>query len=279
MLPTFLIIGAAKSGTTALHGYLRRHPDIAMSRPKELQFFVAEKNWGEGVAWYEEHFAAAIDRPEPPLAIGESSPDYSRCTVHAGVPERIASVIPDVRLVYLVRHPLERIRSAYQHAVAHGAERRPIDEAVREVPHYVDDSRYAMQLDRYLEVFDRSRLLVLGNGALRDDRRGTLEAVGRFVGVDPDRFGWERVQDAKYSSEDRTAPAGLLAKARSSRLAPAVRSIVPAGVRQRVWRAGSRSFDPGELQMADTTAAWVMEQLAADIARIAAEVPEASRLS
>jgi hypothetical protein len=276
MLPTFLVIGAQKSGSTALHAYLRRHPDVAMSNPKELKFFVERFNWNLGVAWYEEQFAPAAARPVPPIAVGETSPDYARCTIHPGVPERIASVIPDVRLIYIVRHPLERIRSAYQHAIAHGAESRPIDEAVQRSPHYVDDTRYAMQVDRFLEVFDREQLLLVGNRALRDDRRATLRQVGAFIGVDPDAFEWSRVGSERYTSEDRTAPAGVVAVASRSRLAPMVRSVVPASLRQRVWRASSREIGEEELTLSHESVRHIMGALADDIRRIAADVPEAA---
>ena len=101
MLPNVLVVGAAKCGTTSLHEYLDRHPEIAMAREKELDFFVEQKNWSRGVDWYERQFAAAPVR-------GESSPSYTAYPRYRGVPERIRRIVPDAKLVYLVRDPVER---------------------------------------------------------------------------------------------------------------------------------------------------------------------------
>ena len=97
MLPTVIVIGAAKCGTTSVHEYLDDHPEVAMSAEKELNFFVEEKNWPRGIAWYESQFD-----PDAPVR-GESSPTYTAYPEYHGVPERIRSVVPDAKLIYLVR--------------------------------------------------------------------------------------------------------------------------------------------------------------------------------
>ena len=109
MLPNLIVIGAAKCGTTSLHAYLDEHPEIAMSREKELHFFVDRKNWGRGIEWYEAQFDASA-----PVR-GESSPGYSAYPLYEGVAERMARVVPDAKLVYLVRDPVERVVSHYTH--------------------------------------------------------------------------------------------------------------------------------------------------------------------
>ena len=108
MLPNLIVIGAAKCGTTSLHEYLDLHPEVAMSREKELDFFVEEKHWGRGVEWYAAQFEDAPVR-------GESSPSYTAYPRYRGVPERIRRVVPDAKLVYLVRDPVERIVSHFVH--------------------------------------------------------------------------------------------------------------------------------------------------------------------
>lgn len=109
MLPNFLIIGARKAGTTSMYYYLQAHPQVYMSPEKELKFFVPEKNWTRGVAWYEQYFDEAGDA----IAIGEASPSYTRYPRSRGIPALIAEVLPKARLIYLVRHPVDRMVSHY----------------------------------------------------------------------------------------------------------------------------------------------------------------------
>jgi hypothetical protein len=181
-LPTFLVIGAPKGGTTSLFEYLRTHPEVHMPEGKELSFFVAELNWRRGVGWYRQQFAGA----DGARAVGEASPTYAWYPSFSGVPSRIARVLPNVRLIYLVRHPIARMRSMYLHAVALGRERRPIARALLETPDYLDCSRYGMQLDQYRRHFPRDRLLVLRSEDLRESRGATLGRIFSFIGVDPD---------------------------------------------------------------------------------------------
>jgi hypothetical protein len=179
--PDFLVIGAPKAGTTSLFRYLSSHPHVHMPERKELSFFVAELNWRQGLDWYLAQFVGA----DGAKAVGEASPTYAWHPSYPRVPERIAGVLPDVRLIYLVRHPIERMRSMYLHAVVLGRERRPLSRALLETPDYLDCSRYATQLEQYLRHFPRERILVLRSEDLRDRRRETVERALSFIGADP----------------------------------------------------------------------------------------------
>src|SRR5947208_13622101 len=96
-LPNLVVIGAQKCGTSGLHYYLSLHPEISMSKPKELNFFIAERNYPRGLDWYRAHF-------DPTAKVrGESSPNYTAYPLHVGVPERMHSIVPDAKLLYLVR--------------------------------------------------------------------------------------------------------------------------------------------------------------------------------
>jgi hypothetical protein len=182
MLPSFLVIGAQKSGTSSLDQYLRGHPQISMSRHKEPGFFTVEHNWARGLRWYERQFPGA----KGIAAVGEASPSYSMHPLHTGVPARIASVIPDAKLIYLVRHPIERMRSHYQHRVAAGTETLPIEAAFQSNPHYLNTSRYAFQITEYLQHFSVDCLLVVLSDDLKNRREHTLRAVYEFLGVNPE---------------------------------------------------------------------------------------------
>ena len=181
MLPNLIVIGAAKCGTTSLHEYLDTHPEISMSREKELSFFVEEKNWRLGRAWYEAQF----ERESP--VRGESSPAYTAFPLYQGVPERMARTVPDARLVYLVRDPVERIVSHYSHRTVNWPEMGSLEAALGDPgmrEWLVTPSRYWKQLEQYLRLFPEEQLLVLDSDDLRAHGDATLAAVFAFLGVD-----------------------------------------------------------------------------------------------
>ena len=180
MLPNFLVIGAAKAGTTSLYHYLRGHPQVFMSERKELNFFVENDGWVKGTSWYERQFEAAGGV----VAVGEASPNYSKYPAFPGVPERMAKLIPDVRLIYLIRNPVERYRSGYLDEIRRGRQRGPIEATLVSNPGYLDASRYAMQVERYLEHFRRDQLLVITSEDLKHDRAATMRIVHGFLGVE-----------------------------------------------------------------------------------------------
>lgn len=180
-LPNFLLIGAMKAGTTSLYHYLKAHPQVYMSPVKEPEFFVEESNWRRGLDWYRKQFASAGPNA---VAFGEASTVYTKYPRLQGVPQRIAALIPDIRLIYMIRDPITRIRSQYQYRVAQGAEKAPFEQAVFENPNYVEWSRYALQIDQYLEHFPRDQLLIITSEELRDARQDTMRRVYQFIGVD-----------------------------------------------------------------------------------------------
>jgi hypothetical protein len=106
--------------------------------------------------------------------------------VFAGVPERIASLIPEVQLIYLMRDPIERMRSAYVQHLAEGRAPRSIKEELLAGAQYINSSRYALQVERYLDWFPRSRMLLITSEDLRDHRAETVSRILAFIGCDSD---------------------------------------------------------------------------------------------
>src|SRR4051812_42429120 len=104
--PDFLIVGAAKAGTTSLAAYLAEHPDVFMARRKELHFFGREKEYRRGWEWYCSHFEGAGDA----RAVGEATPDYMW---RERAVERIAQDLPKARIIATLRHPVDRAYSHY----------------------------------------------------------------------------------------------------------------------------------------------------------------------
>ena len=220
-LPSFLVIGAMKAGTTSLYHYLAAHPQVATPRYKAPEFFVAEANWHRGVDWYRKQFPQVGSEV---LAVGEASNAYTKYPRYRGVPKRIASVLPDVRLIYVVRDPIARLRSHYQTKVAEGSETAPFAEAVFADHIYLDYSRYALQIEQYLDHFPREQLLVIRAEELRGRRDATMHAVYEFVGVDP-AAAPDNLDREFYKTKDRAvrSPLPLWLRKRLKRRFPATR--------------------------------------------------------
>ena len=193
-LPNLIVIGAQKCGTSGLHYYLGLHPEVSMSTPKELNFFIAERNWPRGLEWYSRHFDAAA------RCRGESSPNYTAFPQHMGVPERMAEVVPDAKLIYIVRDPVERITAHYVHNFAKRREKGDLRQTLTHPnTSYISRSKYFSQLQRFREFYDRDQILVIENSRLRDDRAQTLREVFEFVGVDPD-FQHPKFEQVRHST-------------------------------------------------------------------------------
>lgn len=193
-LPNLIIIGAQKCGTSGLHYYLGLHPEVSMSTPKELNFFIAERNWSRGLEWYSRHFDPSAH------CRGEASPNYTAFPQHMGVPERMAEVVPDAKLVYIVRDPIERIAAHFVHNYAKRREKGTLRETLLHPnTSYVARSKYFTQLQRFLEHYDREQILVIENTDLRQDRIATLRRVFEYVGVDPE-FEHPKFEQVRHST-------------------------------------------------------------------------------
>ena len=165
------MIGAQKCGTSVLHYYLSLHPEVSMSKPKELNFFIEERNWPRGVDWYKAHFDAEA------RVRGEASPNYTAFPQHEGVPERMASVVPDAKLIYMVRDPLERIAAHWVHNYAKRREKGTLAETLTHPnTSYVTRSMYAMQLERFLAHYSKENVLVFQQSELRTQADGDAAA-------------------------------------------------------------------------------------------------------
>ncbi len=180
-----LIIGAMKCGTTSLFTYLSRHPEVAPSREKEPDFFSHDAKWSQGFDWY--HALWDFDSDVHRVAL-EASTCYTKIPEFPDAAQRIAGVRADLRFIYILRDPIERIESHYRHHVLHGTEqgKRPIDKAI--TPDMIAISKYAMQIAEYYRRFPANRVLLLAFEDLRSDPRALLERVCRFLEIDP---AWE----------------------------------------------------------------------------------------
>jgi hypothetical protein len=215
-LPTFLVLGAQKAGTTALFAYLREHPDVTGPAWKEVSFF--DRHYARGIRWYRGNFPL---RGRRCAAVGEASPSY---LFHPLAPERVRAAVPDAHLIVLLRNPVDRAHSHYQHEVALGRETLSFEEALEREPErlageverltsdpgyfshawwnytYVSRGRYAEQLERWLALFPRRQLLVLLTDELSADPRATYTRVLQFLGVAPHELAaYPRIFEREYA--------------------------------------------------------------------------------
>lgn len=179
--PDFIIIGAAKAGTSSLHLYLGLHPDIFMSKPKETRFFVdappPDGYWSLGTDWYQRLFDT--DK----RWCGEASPQYALTPSTPGVVGRMAAVVPGAKLIYMVREPLARLRSNYLMNVKRCTFTGSFADYVDQYPSAVDASCYGRQLSEYLGHYPLDKILVVETAELHTDRMGALRRIFRFIGA------------------------------------------------------------------------------------------------
>jgi len=179
--PLFVTIGAMKSGTSSLHHYMRMHPELHLSWVKETNHFMRPDPPFGGMRRYKLLLAGRGQ------VAGETSPNYTKSSIFPGVAARMHAVIPDAKLIYILRDPAARALSHYHHNCLHGREQRAIEEAfATDIDNnYIITSRYYAQLEEYLRFYTAERIQILDFAELGQDPEGVMRRVFGFVGVDP----------------------------------------------------------------------------------------------
>jgi hypothetical protein len=178
MRPNFICIGAQKCATTWLHDVLSDHPQVCLGSTKEIDFFSYFYDFG--FEWYERQFACA----GTPVAVGEVSPSYFHSL---SAPPRIFSYDRAMRLVLMLRDPVERALSNHKHEVRIGhltGTDLSFEFGIRNNPSYVEQGRYATHLERWLGYFPRAQLLVLLFEDVVADPAAAARAAYEFLGID-----------------------------------------------------------------------------------------------
>lgn len=238
--PDFIIIGAMKCGTTSLHYYLRNHPDIYMPREKELDFFVEENNYGKGVSWYTSKFKSQY------LLNGEASPNYTKAHLFVGVPEKMYRLLPDVKLIYLYRDPIDRAYSHYIHSLSSGREKNNLEKALTENSNYILTSLYHWQLEQFLEFYSRDQLLILDSGELRKNRENALKKIYKFLGVDY-FYNEEIIEKNRQSSSLKTRRSKFNYLFLNTNTGEYLKKIIPEEFKQFYKKLTEKKLDQPEL--------------------------------
>jgi hypothetical protein len=227
-MPSVLILGVQRGGTTSLFNYLVQHPDVLTPLGKEIHYF--DLHYTRGPSWYRGRFPYAhrLRRGALPL---DASPYY---LMHPLAPERAARLLPEVKLIVLLRNPIERALSHYQHEVRGGRESLAFADALdveaarlageeerlaREPGYYSPEHHrhayqrrglYLDQLRRWTARFPRSRLLVVQSERLFRDPVATTATIHQFLGLRPHRL--ERYHTFLPGGYDRGMPPPLRAR-------------------------------------------------------------------
>jgi hypothetical protein len=209
MLPNFIIIGAQRGGTTSLYHYITKHPKIIPALQKEIHFF--DINYKKGVSWYQSQFRQNFSfrlifkkKKIKEHITGEASPYY---IYHPHVPKRISKIIPDVKLLALLRNPIERAFSHYHHERSMGVEKMSFEDAIKEEPKrlkgelekmlsdenyysfnhqnfsYLDRGIYIDQLVRWEKFFPKKQILILSSEEFYSDPDKICKDVFDFLGL------------------------------------------------------------------------------------------------
>ncbi|WKN41791.1 sulfotransferase family protein [Tunicatimonas pelagia] len=176
----FMIIGAQKAATTSLYSILDSHPSLVGSRPKEPHFFSKSKNWREELSQYEQRFI----QQEGALYF-EASTTYTFFPLtNWHIWDDLYEYNPELKFIYLVRDPVQRIISSYMHSYERGITDLSIEEVIVQNRKYIDVSRYATQITPYIERFGREYVLIIDFDDFNDNRDKAMRSIAAFLSVD-----------------------------------------------------------------------------------------------
>jgi hypothetical protein len=222
MVPNFVIIGAQKCGTTFLYRrLLSQHPHVEPARKKEIHYFDLWKHYSRGGDWYRSHFPLPTRKAGRRSITGEASPYY---LFHPHAARRMAEIVPRVRLIVLLRNPVDRAYSSYQHAVRKGTETLSTFEEAIELEEarlrgekdkmladerydslnyrrfsYLSRGVYVDQLMEWSRFFSSDQMLVLKSEDFFERPPDVLKLVLNFLGLpDWEPEAWGSRKKRKY---------------------------------------------------------------------------------
>jgi hypothetical protein len=266
-LPDFLIIGAQKAGTTTLFRDLETHPQIAFSHHKEPHSLCHDDVLSPRGR---KRYAAYFSHVQPGQICGEASTGYTRFPQFTGSAERALETLgPELRLLYIVRDPVDRAVSHHHHAWSDGRMPASVDEAVATDERLIAFGRYGMQLEQWLERFRREQLMIIVFEEYMGDRRGGAGAAQRFLGVDPRP---ELVDpDARHNAAEQRLrmPGPLRLMTESDYYSRVIRRWVPSSLRRAVARRVLPVAPPRPAPPSAETVNRILKETRADCHRIA----------
>lgn len=236
----FVIIGAAKAGTTSLTQYISQHPDIFFPREKEIPFFLREEVWSQGTKYLETYYSEKGNQKL--IGIG-----HVHMLPSVDAASRLHQYCPDVKLIVVLRNPIDRAYSAYWHSrrleweksatFEEALEQEPTRSAERSLIAtdfaYLNDGCYYNHLQTYLKLFQRDRLYVVLTDDLKTDTPGTFTKLLTWLGVDPRLDEVDLTKKSNVASQPRYSLLNKLLLSRGS-LKQAYKAVVPKKLQYEV---------------------------------------------
>lgn len=229
MLVDFMMIGAQKCGTTGLAAQLAAHPSVCFSRVKEPGFFNEVTNWRDRLADYHQLFS-----PVAGQICGEASTMYTFLPQWPDTCSRLYAYNPNLKLIYIMRDPVERIISHYTHNLVRGIVKEPPEQVVFDDPSYINRSRYGVQIRPYLERFGQENILLLIFEEYVKMPETTLRKVSRFLDIDPTQFKKPAASEKHQSIGRDYIKYEAARRFVSSETFQSVRELIPMAIRQPI---------------------------------------------
>lgn len=240
-MPNLFVVGAEKCGTTSLHHYLSLHPEVSMSTRKETGYFARSTDDLRLARVRDRDEYLAMFEPGVPVR-GESCTAYSSFPELGGVPARIAAETIDPKFIYLVRDPIERIKSALRGWISYGQLGAGVESLViQDLPRsfMLSRSKYMTQIRQYLEHFPRGSILVFDSDRLRRERMTVLSEIFGFLQVDFD-FEHSGFLEERNTGASKNVPPALWERLRSMPFADGIVRVTPDRLRLKVRTVRSR---------------------------------------
>lgn len=259
MLPNFIVIGAAKCGTTSLCSLLSTHPEIFFSNPKEVHYFGWQSFPAKSYDWYVNHFDEAEEK-----AVGEGSTSCTRPDKTVKAAQEIRSLIPGCKLIFIARNPITRIESDWKMRRYEEWAAPSINTAITAQQSLVGLCRYWSNLAPYRELFPADQLLVLFLEDMARDPQSELKKCFKFLGVDPDvQLPGLGVKNSSDSRRRRGSIAQLLSR---YDIIDRIRSRLPKSINNFGKRLLTSSFDEEPDWMQDHKA-YIANELRDDVGK------------
>lgn len=224
-----MMIGAQKAGTTSLAAQLAAHPSVAFCHEKEPGYFHKAADWRAGLEAYHRLYS-----PQPGQITGEASTFYTFYPEFQETHKRLFEYNPDLKLIYIMRQPVERVLSHYAHNLVRNLDTNPPDTAVFLSPDYVNRSRYGVQIRPYLELFEREQVLLLVFEEYIRDQAAVLRRVAEFLAIDSGPFlEVDTAAQHKTVGEPYLKYESVRSVVRTSAFRK-IRNVVPASIRQPI---------------------------------------------
>lgn len=233
----FIILGAAKCGTTSLSNILASHPDVCFCKNKEPHFFSKNLNWKSNLDQY-----SLLFKPEKNQICGEASTSYTMYPeFNLDTCRDLYEYNPNLKLIYIIRDPCERIISQYMHCYLRGLTFETIGQAIVSDPIYINRTRYFTQINPYINLFGLTNILLLTFEEFVSDTELALGKVSGFLGLDANKYVFKNIHSNKSVDEQKN-DARLDDFIKKYMYPELLKEIIPEEIKRNFYRGLQNKF-------------------------------------